>query len=246
QLRLVQERPAERKPLQHSPGVGAGTRVARLPQAEALEQHPDALAPFGNVIEPPVQVEVLERRQLAIDERFVSEKADPSPTHVDRKLTARRSGKPGAETQERRLARAVRPGDDEEAVARELEVDAAQHALVAVVLPECMRVNPAATSRRMKTQKTTLITPFTVKNAASNRLKSSGRTSECSYPSSNATTVTPIQYHQPNERPTPTATRNAIVAACSKRAPRNAPRTPKRVATDCNPSAMSTSRSNSD
>ena len=39
-------------------------------------------------------------------------------------VAARRHGEPGAEPQQRRLPGAVRPGDDEEAAARELEVDA--------------------------------------------------------------------------------------------------------------------------
>ena len=38
-----------------------------------------------------------------------------------------------------------------------------------------------------------LITPFIVKNAAFNLERSPGRTSECSYASSDAATATPIQ-----------------------------------------------------
>ena len=44
-----------------------------------------------------------------------------------------------------------------------------------------------------KTANATLITPFIVKNAASRRRRSFGRTSACSYTSSVATTPTPIQ-----------------------------------------------------
>ncbi len=44
-----------------------------------------------------------------------------------------------------------------------------------------------------KAAKTTLITPFIVKNAASSRRRSPGRTRECSYASSAATVTTPSQ-----------------------------------------------------
>ena len=50
-----------------------------------------------------------------------------------------------------------------------------------------------ATSRITNAAKTTLMTPFIVKNAASSRRRSPGRTSACSYPSSTATTATPSQ-----------------------------------------------------
>ena len=55
-----------------------GTLVPYLPEAEALEQHPDALAPLRHAVEAAVEVEVLERGQLAVDERLVAEVADRS------------------------------------------------------------------------------------------------------------------------------------------------------------------------
>src|SRR5438045_6049757 len=64
ELRVVQERPAKREPLEHPARERVGAAVARLPEAEALEQHPGALAPLGHAVEPAVKIEVLERRQL--------------------------------------------------------------------------------------------------------------------------------------------------------------------------------------
>ena len=75
---LVQERAAEREPLLHAVRVHGDAVVARLPEAEALEQHPDPLAPLGHAVEPAVEVEVLEGGQLAVDERLVSQEADLS------------------------------------------------------------------------------------------------------------------------------------------------------------------------
>ena len=79
QLRLVQQHATEREPLGHAARVRDDAVVARLPEAEALEQHADPLAPFGHAIEAPVQVEVLERRQLAVDERLVRRGSRSAP-----------------------------------------------------------------------------------------------------------------------------------------------------------------------
>ena len=54
-----------------------------VPQAEALEQHPDPLAPLGHAVQPAVELEVLERRQLAVDERLVAEETDPAAVGLD-------------------------------------------------------------------------------------------------------------------------------------------------------------------
>ena len=56
---------------------GRARSLRDVPEAEALEQHPDPLAPLGDVVEAPVEIEVLERGQLAVDERLVAEEADP-------------------------------------------------------------------------------------------------------------------------------------------------------------------------
>src|SRR5206468_668123 len=48
QVGLVQEGAAEAEPLQHPAGEGAGALVSDVPEVEALEQHPDPLAPLGH------------------------------------------------------------------------------------------------------------------------------------------------------------------------------------------------------
>ena len=76
QLGVVEQRPAEREPLRHPARERRDALVARLPEAEALEQHADPLAPLRHAVEPAVEVEVLERGQLAVDERLVPEEAE--------------------------------------------------------------------------------------------------------------------------------------------------------------------------
>ena len=110
--------------------------MPRLPEREALEQHPDLLAPLGDAIEASVELEVLERRQFAIDERLVAEVADLGAGRAPLDRSLRRLREPGADPQERRLPGAVRAGHDEEAAARELEVDPPQDTLLAVALAE--------------------------------------------------------------------------------------------------------------
>ena len=118
QLRLVQEDAAEGEPLRHAARVRGDALVPRLPEPEALEQHPDPLAPLGHAVEPPVEVEVLERGQLAVDERLVAEEADRAarsrPTRASPAVGVREAG---AEPQQRRLPGAVRAGDDQEPAA---------------------------------------------------------------------------------------------------------------------------------
>ena len=66
-----------------------------VPEAEALEQHADALAPLGHAIEPAVEVEVLEGRQVAVEERLVAEEADAGAVCLDLELAAARAREPG-------------------------------------------------------------------------------------------------------------------------------------------------------
>ncbi len=73
---IVEQDAAEREPLRHAARVRRDAVVPRLPEPEALEQHPDPLAPLGHAVEAAVELEVLERRQLAIDERLVAEVAE--------------------------------------------------------------------------------------------------------------------------------------------------------------------------
>ena len=74
-------------------------------------------------VEPSVEVEVLERGELAIDERLVPEEADPPPLDRDLERPARRRREPDDQPEERRLPRTVRPGHDEGAARLELEGD---------------------------------------------------------------------------------------------------------------------------
>ena len=52
QVGLVEQRPAEREALRHAARVGGDPLVSRVPEPEALEQHPDALPPLGHAVEP--------------------------------------------------------------------------------------------------------------------------------------------------------------------------------------------------
>src|SRR5436190_4523058 len=180
QARLVQKRPAEREPLQHPARERARTRVTRVPQTEPLQQHADALPPLRHAVEPAVQVEILERRQLSVDERLVCQIADAAALDLHFELAARRRGQAGKETEQRRLARAVWSRDEQEVVGCDVERDTAQDPLVAVALLERACLDHVAASASTKPKNTTLISPLTEKNAASSRLRSSGRMSECS------------------------------------------------------------------
>ena len=193
QLGVVEQRTAEREALRHAARERRHELSPHVPEAEALEQHADPLAPLRNRVQAPVEVEVLERRQLLVDERLVPEEADRATVRVHLQLARRRRRQPGAEPQQRRLAGAVGPGDDEEAAAGQLEVHSLKNALVAVALREAARSNHVATSRSTKQKNTMLITPFSVKNAVFSRRRSPGETIACSYASSAATAPTPSQ-----------------------------------------------------
>ena len=142
--RLVQQHAAEREPLRHAARVRGDALAARLPEAEALEQHPDSLATLGDAVEAAVEVEVLERRELAVDQRVVPEEAEPGARDADLQLSLGRQGEAGADAQQRRLPRAVGAGDDGEAAVREVEIDAAQDTLLAEALTELAGVNHPA------------------------------------------------------------------------------------------------------
>ena len=68
ELGLVEQSAAERQPLLHPAGERADALVPGLPEPEALEQHPDPLSPLGHAVEASVQLEVLERGQLPVDQ----------------------------------------------------------------------------------------------------------------------------------------------------------------------------------
>jgi hypothetical protein len=155
--------------------------VARVPEAVALEQHPDPLAALRHTVEPSVELEVLERGQLTVDERLVGDVADLASTGLDLELAARRREQAGDEGEERRLPRPVRARHDQEAAALDVDVEAADDALVAEAPLEPPRPDhEARTSTRTNAKKTTEMTPFMVKKAVSRRRRSFGETSACS------------------------------------------------------------------
>ena len=181
QVGLVEKRPAQREPLRHATRVRRHALVARLPEREALEQHPDALAPLRDAVEPAEEVEVLHRGQLPVDERLVGEVADARTIGVHEEIASRRVRQPCEQAQKRRLPAAVRPGHHGEPTAWNRDVDPAQHALASVPLLDATPADhPTSTSSATKAKKTTLITPFSVKKAASSLRRSPGRTIECS------------------------------------------------------------------
>src|SRR5207237_3813008 len=107
-----------------------------------------ALAPRGDAVEPAVQVEVLQGGELAIDERLVREEADARPLDVGDELASRRRREAGADSKEGGLPGTVRAGDEQEAGAWNVELDAAQNAPLAEVLLEPAGANHAATVLR--------------------------------------------------------------------------------------------------
>ena len=181
QLGVVEQRPAQREPLRHAARVRRHALVPRVPEREALEQHPDPLTSLGNAVEAAVELEVLDGGELAVDERLVREIADPRTVRVDEKVASGRLRESREQAEERRLPAAVRPRDDGEAAARYRDVDPAQRALAAVPLLDAPPADhPTSTSSATNPKNTRLITPFSVKNAASSLRRSPGRTIECS------------------------------------------------------------------
>ncbi len=126
QLRVVQERPAEREPLLHPPRVRGDPLVPGVPETVALEQHADPLAPLGNTVETAVELEVLERGQLAVDERLVAQVADGSALSHGIELPSGRAQETREEAQQRALARAVATRDEQKAALGQLDVDTVQ------------------------------------------------------------------------------------------------------------------------
>src|SRR5205807_4287746 len=73
---IVQQSAAKGESLEHAARVPPGLLAAHVPEAEALEKHPDPLAALGHTIEPAVELQVLECGQLPVDERLVREVAN--------------------------------------------------------------------------------------------------------------------------------------------------------------------------
>jgi hypothetical protein len=76
----------------------------------------------------------------------VPEEAEPRPLDVHRELAAARRRKSREQAQERRLARAVRAGDGEEAAGVEREVEALEHTLRPEALRERLRADHVSAS----------------------------------------------------------------------------------------------------
>ena len=123
----MEQRPAQRQALRHPARVRGDPLVAD-PQPEALEQHPRSLAPLGHAVETAEEVEVLERGELAVDERLVREEAEPAAVDTDLERPARGCREAREQAEERRLARPIRSGDDEGSVPRQVEVDGRERA----------------------------------------------------------------------------------------------------------------------
>src|SRR5205823_7317646 len=101
---VVEQGATEREPLLHAAREGTGALVPGVPEPEALEQHPDPLAPLGHPVEPAVEVEVLDRGQLPVHERLMAGKADRLTRRAQVEHTRGRDGEARTEAQERRLA----------------------------------------------------------------------------------------------------------------------------------------------
>src|SRR5205807_6676829 len=113
---IVQQRSAEGESLQHSARVRRRACMPLLPEAEAFEQHADPFPPLANAIQTPVEIEVLECGELAVDEGLMREEANAGTWDVIGELACGRQGEPGAESQERGLPGAVWARDEQEAV----------------------------------------------------------------------------------------------------------------------------------
>jgi hypothetical protein len=153
---------------------------AGIPEPVPLEQHPDPLPPLGHAVEAPVEIEVLERGELAVHERLVREEADLPPLRGDLELPASRGEQAGQEGEKSRLSGPVRPGDDDEIALLQVEVEPREGDLVPEPALERAGSNHASTSRSTKAKKAREMTPFIVKKARSRRRRSSGETRECS------------------------------------------------------------------
>ncbi len=135
----------------------------------------------GNAVEPAEEVEVLNGGQLPIDERFVGQVPDARTIGVHEEIASRRMRQAREQAEERRLPAAVRPGHHGKPTPWNRDVDSTQNALSSVpLLDSAASDHPTSTSSATKAKNTTLITPLSVKKAASSLRRSPGRTMECS------------------------------------------------------------------
>ena len=171
---------AEREALGHAAREGADPLVSSVPEAEALEEHSDALTALRNAVEPSVELQILERGQLAVDERLVRQIADLATVHLHVQLSGRWRKQTRTQGEESRLSRAVPAGDEQKAASRDFEIEAAQNALGSEIAAQTTGGNQISTSARTKAKKVMLMTPFMVKKAMSRRRRSVAETRECS------------------------------------------------------------------
>ena len=146
QVGIVQQRAAESEALQHPARVRVRALVPCVPEPEALEQHADALAPLGDAVEPAVEVEVLERGQLAVDERLVPDVPDAAAFERERASSpAVGTASPAQSRSSVVLPEPLGPVTSRNPSRATSKPDAAQNALVAVPLLKPPSPNHEAT-----------------------------------------------------------------------------------------------------
>src|SRR5207245_6997312 len=112
----------------HTPRVRLDPFVPDVPEPEALEQHPDALAALRNTVQVAEEVEVLECGQLPVHEWLVRQQTDAAAIRPDLERAARRSDQAGDDAQQGRLTGSVCSLDNEEVAGKYVERAAFQDA----------------------------------------------------------------------------------------------------------------------
>ena len=135
--RLVQQRPRDRQALHHPPAEGPDACRARSASPTASSARAAAAAPDrGSAVEPPVEVQVLGRRQPVVQQGVVRDEPDLGDGARRRardcgtppRSTSPRCGlqQTGEDAKQGRLAGAVRPEDGQGVARPRVEADAAQ------------------------------------------------------------------------------------------------------------------------
>ena len=110
----------------------------------------------------------------------MGEQADPAPAGLDVNRPAGRRHEARENAEQCRLPGSVCSTDNEKSTSRQIERDTAEDTAPAVAFLQAAGPDHQSTSSATKPRKTRLMIPFTVKNAASSRRRSPGRTRECS------------------------------------------------------------------
>jgi hypothetical protein len=119
--------------------------VTGVPEPEPLQQHSDALASFGHAVEPAVELEVLERGQLPVDQRLMAEEADAAPGDLNVEPAGCGRGEASAEAEQCRLPGTIGAGDEQKTLTSELEAHSAQDAPPTIVLLQPVSVDHSGT-----------------------------------------------------------------------------------------------------